>query len=249
MVLCLGRCPLVVVSVLSLTCGSGWAVRDSNPRPLARHATRRGVALCRRMTDSCAELVFSRLAVRLVWSLTSLSSAVRDHFVITVPGAVKWNTSFGSATARRPLHEVTSRPSRCGRPIRVQPVDIVCIMSNAQPSRGAPVHSTEPRRIPRCKTPCWLTRAGGHRDRDKPADKDLTPTLLLPSSRLAGQESTGKDAEDEADEQRHPQGRRDFRAEEANGRAAPVLQDEDDGDKKERHAGQLASAEGQAGCP
>ncbi len=76
----------------------------------------------------------------------------------------------------------------------------------------------------------------------------MTPTLRLASSWLAGQESTGKDPEDDADEQRHPQRRRDLRAEEANGRATPVLQDEDNGDEKERQAGQLASTEGQAGC-
>ncbi len=73
------------------------------------------------------------------------------------------------------------------------------------------------------------------------------PPLILASSRLSGQESTGKEPEDEAEEQRNPQGRRDLRADEANGRAAPVLQDEDDGDQEERHAGQLTGTEGQAG--
>ena len=82
--------------------------------------------------------------------------------------------------------------------------------------------------------------AGGHHGKDE-------PTLILSSSWLAGQESTGKDPKDEAEEQRNPQGRRDLRADESNGRATPVLQDEDDGDQEERHAGQLMSTEGQAG--
>lgn len=59
-----------------------------------------------------------------------------------------------------------------------------------------------------------------------------------------GQKTTGKDSENHAGQQRHPQGHREFGDKEADGRSAPVLQHEDHGDQQQRSARYLAGTEG-----